>query len=163
MKNEARARISELSRRAADYSRQLKCRSTGAELVLAGALRRARVRFKFQSPVYAQDGHLYIADFKVSTGGDRYFIVEVDGSSHAGREVYDERRSRWLWLNRHAKVIRFTNEQVMRNTGAVIAEIRRFRDVRIAEREAGAILFIPGLYGPVWKKKKKGKGNRRRR
>ena len=50
--------------------------------------------------------------------------VEVDGGSHLGQEEYDAARTRWLESEHGIRVIRFTNEDALRNLGAVVEAIR---------------------------------------
>jgi len=60
-------------------------------------------------PVYVQcPVSSYIADF---VGMDRPFILECDGGSHAGHELYDARRDRFL-TSRGFDVYRLSNEEV---------------------------------------------------
>ncbi|MCB0744026.1 MAG: endonuclease domain-containing protein [Ignavibacteriae bacterium] len=50
--------------------------------------------------------------------------IEVDGSSHVGKEDYDKVRQKYIETF-GIKVIRFTDEQVMGNTEKVVKEIER--------------------------------------
>jgi very-short-patch-repair endonuclease len=58
----------------------------------------------------------YIADFAAN---DPKLVIELDGDSHAGREEYDARRTRYLEAKGYA-VIRFTNIDVMTNMDGVL-------------------------------------------
>lgn len=67
-------------------------------------------------------GH-YIADFYIPSCK---LVIEVDGESHFidGWKEYDEERTNfleWLWL----RVLRFTNEEVMKNYEGVCFEIEK--------------------------------------
>ena len=50
--------------------------------------------------------------------------IEVDGSSHVGKEDYDKVRQKYIETF-GIKVIRFTDEQVLGNTEKVVKEIER--------------------------------------
>lgn len=102
----------------------LRRRATKAERVLQKALEDNGVRFKFQMPFYSvRENRLFIADFCLRTGPTERLIVEVDGSSHKGREAYDAARTCWLEANRSCRVMRFTNEQVITDCASVVCAI----------------------------------------
>jgi very-short-patch-repair endonuclease len=62
----------------------------------------------------------YLVDFYCA---DVRLVVEVDGDSHAHQQDYDARRT--AWLEREGfKVIRFSNDDVMRNLDGVVEMIR---------------------------------------
>ena len=63
-----------------------------------------------------------IADF--ARRRPRMLVIEVDGDTHAGRAAYDARRTDAL-QERGYRVIRFTNEDVMKNLDGVLVAIRR--------------------------------------
>ncbi len=71
-------------------------------------------KFRRQHPI----GY-YIVDFYCH---ESKLIVEVDGRSHDNQIAYDEQRTTWL-QSEGFRVIRFTNEQVMRNVVSVTEEI----------------------------------------
>lgn len=50
--------------------------------------------------------------------------VEVDGGHHLQQAAYDAERTRWLESEKSIRVIRFTNEDVTQNLGAVVDMIR---------------------------------------
>jgi very-short-patch-repair endonuclease len=50
-------------------------------------------------------------------------VVELDGFSHDLRPDYDAARDRWLSAEGY-RVLRFTNEDALRNTEGVITSIR---------------------------------------
>ena len=52
-------------------------------------------------------------------------IVEVDGGQHMEASKADDERTAWLQSNGY-RVIRFWNDQVLKETGAVLEEILRF-------------------------------------
>jgi very-short-patch-repair endonuclease len=49
--------------------------------------------------------------------------VEVDGDTHAYQQSYDELRTKWL-EKEGFRVIRFSNDDVMRNLEGVVASVR---------------------------------------
>jgi very-short-patch-repair endonuclease len=49
-------------------------------------------------------------------------IIELDGTSHVEKEVYDAQREEYL-IRRGYKVLRFTNDEVMNNLDGVLAKI----------------------------------------
>ena len=99
--------------------RNLRNNSTYTEKVLWLSLRKKQihnVRFLRQYSV-----NRFIIDFyspKIK------LAIEVDGSSHIGKEEYDLARQNYIETF-GIEFIRFTNEQVMGNTDKVIAEIKK--------------------------------------
>jgi len=64
----------------------------------------------------------YICDFWCP---EKRIIVEIDGSSHKGREIYDEDREMHLRTAiPGARVLRFTNEQVIGMPNRVTERLR---------------------------------------
>lgn len=53
-------------------------------------------------------------------------VIELDGPHHFTPEqtAYDAERTRWLNKQKHYRVIRFTNAEVMNNMEGVLAKIR---------------------------------------
>jgi very-short-patch-repair endonuclease len=51
-------------------------------------------------------------------------VIEVDGDTHAEQVEYDQERTRWLNEQKHYRVIRFTNDDVLHNLDAVVEQIR---------------------------------------
>lgn len=66
----------------------LRKNQTPSEICFGQRLKEAGVNFAVQQVV-----GLYIADFVIT---NKALIIEIDGSSHTGREVYDEKRDNWL-------------------------------------------------------------------
>lgn len=88
--------------------------------------------------------HGYIPDFYHSgrligeqSGSCKPFIVEVDGSSHAGRgaKSWDARRDQ-VFRSHGISVIRVKNEDVMGNPGLVLAKILEARKVRAVSKKS---------------------------
>ncbi|UZK65383.1 endonuclease domain-containing protein [Sphingomonas sp. M1-B02] len=61
----------------------------------------------------------YLVDFYCA---EAKLAVEVDGDTHAHQQEYDTQRSAWL-ENEGFRVIRFSNDDVMRNLEGVAAAI----------------------------------------
>ncbi len=61
----------------------------------------------------------YIVDFVCL---DKRLVIEVDGSQHFKREVYDADRTTYL-QNLEYTVVRYWNNDVMRDTEAVLEDI----------------------------------------
>jgi very-short-patch-repair endonuclease len=102
-----------------DRAKQLRRAMTRAETLLwrhLKAHRLAALGFRRQSPM----GN-YIADFVAHS---RKLIVEVDGESHDFEERirHDGRRDEWF-ASRGYRVLRFTNEDVMKNLEGVVLAI----------------------------------------
>jgi len=77
------------------------------------------LHFRRQHPV----GH-YIVDFYCAKYS---LIVEVDGESHHYQVEYDETRTEWL-KSQGYDVLRFTNEEVLRNLEGVLTAIQMYID-----------------------------------
>ena len=102
-----------------DYARNLRSRLTDAERRLWARLRNRRllgVKFRRQDPVGS-----YIADF---CARELRLIVELDGGQHTTQREYDARRTRYLEAKGY-QVIRFWDNDVLRDTNAVLEEIAR--------------------------------------
>lgn len=100
-------------------ARALRANLTPAERRLWQALRRQQVadaRFRRQVPIGP-----YIADFCCLK---HRLVIEIDGGQHARRTTADERRSQWL-ESQGFTVIRFWNNEVLRNLEGVLVSISR--------------------------------------
>ena len=98
-------------------ARRLRQNQTLAEQALWKLVRNRQVggfRFLRQVPI-----DRYFADFVCEAGK---LIVELDGAAHEGQEDYDERRTQTLELFGYV-VLRFPNERVLADPGAVIDDI----------------------------------------
>jgi len=102
-------------------ARELRLNATECERKLWAILRKkqfAGLRFRRQQPLGP-----YIADFFCSAAK---LIIELDGSQH-GFDVniaYDEVRTAWL-TTRGYRVLRFSNEDFLKNRDVVIDSIDR--------------------------------------
>jgi very-short-patch-repair endonuclease len=107
-------------------ARQLRRNQTEAEAVLWRALRGKRfggVKFNRQKPITVELNGMetfVIVDFYCHSRG---LVIEVDGSSHIGQETYDQERTTALESS-GLRVMRFSNEQVVRETNAVLTTIK---------------------------------------
>ncbi len=105
---------------------ELRKQLTPAERKLWTCLQRSQLGYKFRR----QHGiGRYIADFYCP---EKRLVIELDGSQHLDDKEYDAERTKYMEeLNIY--VLRFWNDQVMSDIGAVIDRIRNVlenRDVR---------------------------------
>jgi very-short-patch-repair endonuclease len=100
-----------------DAVRENRHRSTLAERVLWARLRGSQlgVRFRRQHAIGS-----YIADFYA---GSAKLVVEVDGEIHRSQVEADRDRDEYLEAA-GMKVLRFTNEEVINQTDAVVEKIQ---------------------------------------
>jgi very-short-patch-repair endonuclease len=101
-------------------AKQLRQRMTRAETLLWRYLKAHHVdglAFRRQTPM-----HQYIPDFVCHSAR---IVVEIDGSSHdfVSRQRGDRRRDKWFESQGYA-VLRFTDQQVLRNLEGVIELVR---------------------------------------
>ena len=104
-------------------ARELRKRMTVAERKLWFVLRDRRfAKFKFrrQAPIGR-----FIADFVCF---ERRLVIEVDGGQHAD-SVSDQRRDRWFAANGY-RVLRFWNNEVMRNLDGVATLLAETLDIK---------------------------------
>src|ERR1700759_3716216 len=97
-------------------AKALRTNMTDAERKLWYLLRAHRfegMKIKRQAPIGP-----YIVDF---VSFDRRIIFEVDGGQHADSEA-DQRRTRWL-EGEGFRVLRFSNNEVLKNTNGVLETI----------------------------------------
>jgi very-short-patch-repair endonuclease len=99
------------------YARRMRNNPTPAEAYLWRHLcdKQLGFKFRFQSIIFG-----YIADFYCP---EARLVVEVDGSIHDNRKEYDLTRSR-KFATIKLQTIRFSNNEVLGNTGSVLAKIR---------------------------------------
>jgi len=98
-------------------ARRLRRHQTDAEQILWFRLRGRRLagwKFKRQVPI-----DRFVVDFVC---GDAKLIVELDGGQHADRTLQDEERTKTLEAMGYL-VLRFWNNDVMRNIEGVLEEI----------------------------------------
>ena len=101
-----------------EKAQELRKKSTDAERLLWRHLRAKQLeglKFRRQEPIGD-----YIVDFVCF---DRSLIVEVDGGQHVREKAKDDERTRWL-EGQGFKVMRFWNNDVMKNIEGVLRVIR---------------------------------------
>jgi len=102
-------------------ARQLRSDMTEAEQLLWSKLRRKQLgglQFYRQKPLGG-----YVVDFYCHSAK---LVIELDGSQHYEPEQQEYDKQRTMLLNAMGlKVIRFPNDQVLRETEGVVAEIYR--------------------------------------
>jgi very-short-patch-repair endonuclease len=104
-----------------EFAKELRQRQTEAEKVLWKALRNKRfsgVKFRRQHPIIT-----FIADFYCH---ELKLVIEVDGGVHqlTSQAEYDEGRSAEI-ENLGILVIRFSNEEILRNLDSVLQKINK--------------------------------------
>jgi very-short-patch-repair endonuclease len=90
---------------------------TPAELLLWSKIRGDQLGHRFRRQ------HLignFIADFYCR---ELRLVIEVDGDSHDERREYDEKRTHWMEIERGLRVLRFTNDDVLKNLDSVLEAI----------------------------------------
>ncbi len=100
-------------------ARELRKEMTPAEKKLWHYLRNGQLdgaHFRKQHAVGA-----YIVDFFCAKSE---LVIEVDGDSHAEQVEYDAERTQWLNEEKHYRVIRFANREVLHNIEGVLEVIR---------------------------------------
>jgi len=100
-------------------ARQLRRAMTPAEMKLWRYLRHGELGMQFRRQHAVGS---YIVDFFCAKAK---LVVEVDGDSHGdlAEAEYDSERTRWLSEQKHYRVIRFWNDEVLSETEAVVARI----------------------------------------
>ena len=100
---------------------------SAAEKALSSGLQ----RLKNDGYVFTREKYIYgfYADFYFAGGR---LVVEVDGSSHDGRELEDARKNQVLEAN-HYKVLRYPASQVLFHTDDVVRDIEKWLITRRAK------------------------------
>ncbi len=112
-----------------DYKKAKKLRNEASpiERKLWGVLKEyAKVKvlkFRRQHPV-----HPYVVDFACMAAR---VLIEIDGDSHDGREAYDQKREAFL-CHEGYKVLRFSNQDVLKNVESVVMTILAKTEERLA-------------------------------
>ena len=101
-----------------EYDRRLtKCakdhrkQQTKAEALFRWIVRNRKIwwyKFKREKAIWE-----FILDFYCS---ELLLWIEIDGWYHNETQDYDEERSKWLYYNYNIKIVRFTNDEVEKNT-----------------------------------------------
>ena len=123
-KKASRART---TRRIQKHWKSLKRNPTRAERMLVGELNSRKIQHYFQKYFHDRERG-YIVDFLFRRERMMPFVVEIDGESHRSKKAlwYDTERTRWLKEKRNLRVVRFQNEEVYENVGAVVDKIVSF-------------------------------------
>jgi len=106
-----------------DRARTLRRTETPPEELLWLALRNSQIgglKFRRQHPIGA-----YVVDFYCRSAG---LVVEIDGMSHDSKAEPDAARSRVI-AEQGLRILRVTNDDVMRDLDAVTREIARLGGV----------------------------------
>jgi len=104
------------------YAKKLVYRATKAEKLLFEALYKEGIVFDFQYPI-ASHKYKYIIDFHIKNIYGKEYAIEVDGSSHDSKRVYDLLRSFHIYHDRGMAVIRFKNEDIYNHIDSVLDRI----------------------------------------
>ena len=118
-----------------EEAKRMRKEPTEAEAALWELLRDKKLGDKFRRQHLIDD---FIVDFVCLS---KNLIIEVDGGYHNDltQKEYDEQRT--LFLNEKGfKVIRFTNEEVLGNTEAVLKEIKEELVLPLAPSQGGGIV-----------------------
>jgi very-short-patch-repair endonuclease len=112
------------------YARKLRKHGTKGEALLWKKALRARNMEGYQfNRQFPMDN--YIVDFICRK---LYLIIEIDGSSHIGREVQDRKRQDYL-ENLGYTVIRFSEHEVVYRIDGVVKSI--YTVIKVLEEERG--------------------------
>jgi len=109
--------LKQIKPRFTQLAKNLRANQTDAEKILWKYLKSKQLsntKFRRQQPI----GN-YIVDF-ISL--DNKLVIELDGGQHAKDENKDQKRDRWL-ISQGFKVLRFWNNDVLRNTEGVLETI----------------------------------------
>lgn len=100
-----------------EFAKELRANQTPAEKLLWTRLvnRRLGVRITRQKVILG-----WIADFYCGVAG---LVIELDGSSHDGRDQQDAYRDR-VMTSKGLIVMRFTNDRIFNDLDGVVLEIR---------------------------------------
>jgi len=111
-----------------DYSRENRKKPTLAELIVREKILKHRplgYKFTRQKPLWS-----FIVDFYCSK---LLLAIEVDGGSHNDKQTYDTIRDEDL-RHRWITVIRYRNEDVIKNTEGVYEDIKEEIKQRIKKK-----------------------------
>ncbi|HVA41524.1 MAG TPA: DUF559 domain-containing protein [Candidatus Binataceae bacterium] len=107
-------------------ARQLRRNQTRAELELWMRLRGRQLGAKFKRQHRIGP---YITDFRCL---ERQLVIELDGGQHSEQMEADRKRTAYI-TSRGFRVLRFWNDQVLKETYAVLDQI--LRELQRGERE----------------------------
>ena len=110
-------------------ARELRKHQTPAESTVWQAIRNNKFmnsKILRQHPIfytYRQKEKFFIADFYCRK---LKLIIEIDGGIHEQQADYDQIRSELLAIQHDLRVIRFTNEEIIKDIDAVIKRLRKY-------------------------------------
>lgn len=117
----------ERDRKASAFREQLVQCATPAELAFKAAIEAKGWKYTFQCVAVAhRKTTLFFPDFRLWPKSGRRLYVEIDGGYHKSRVEYDARRTKWLEENKHADVVRFTNDEVFTDLPSVLAKLESY-------------------------------------
>ncbi len=114
---------------AIQYSRELRKSMTPAEKLFWQEVRKKKLNgYKFlrQHPLFYkfwEKKKFFIADFYCRP---LKLVVEIDGGIHERQKDYDKRRSEILEWDKDLRIIRFKNEEVIKDLPGVINRVKQF-------------------------------------
>ena len=113
-----------------DIAKELRSNQTEAEDKLWQILRANKIGYKIRRQ-HVISG--YIADF---INLEKQVIIEIDGNVHLSKEQKERDELRTQILNEYGfKVIRFTNDEVLKNTWSVAEKIKDYLDSAPSKRD----------------------------
>lgn len=101
-----------------EFAQQLRENPTASEKIFLEMLEQLGIKFVFQPVMYG-----YIPDFFFPNHGRR--IVEIDGSSHAGKQSYDQRRNK-VFKDKGHKVLHIRASRVFWDLECIKWEVKAF-------------------------------------
>ena len=84
---------------------------TKEELLVKQVLQEIGIKYLTQKGFLSKAYTCYIADFYLPK--PNRLIIEVDGSSHIGREFYDRKRDEFFLHERNIRTLRIKNEELV--------------------------------------------------
>jgi very-short-patch-repair endonuclease len=95
----------------------------------------------------------YIVDFYFHA---KKLAIEIDGSSHAEKTNYDNKRTKVIKDRYDVTIIRFTNSDVFKRPCEVVSKIRRYMKKNVSHRNRTSIFSFYGINPLAVPPKKKG-------
>jgi len=114
-------------------ARKLRKNQTKAELIFWNVVKDKKIHgYKFlrQHPLYYQfygENRFFIADFYCSRLN---LIIEIDGGIHEKQADYDQLRSEILEVQKHIKVIRYKNKDVINNKNKILNNLNSIMGIQ---------------------------------
>ena len=121
-----------------EFQRRVRHEPTEPEKRLWSALRNRQVSHaKFRKQTWLCG---YLVDFYCA---EARLVIEVDGDTHAHQQVYDEQRTAQL-ESEGFRVIRFSNDDVMRNLEGLVARVCEVLDPSPSHASHGSLPLPEG-------------------